>query len=464
MRSVVVTAIMCSVKSVHQELRVSSLTAKAHLGTACAADANHIIVGAYLDNHETGSTIVFGNGNPAEIQDIIRPRDLASGAQFGCAVSTAGGFLAVGAQNDGDLFHKKYGSLYLFDLNSTQLPLVKLLPPTKKANQSFGSSVAFDAAGSAVVTGATSGDGVGAAHVFLRGQGWGEGSAEASIEIVAPSDLSRGDNFGISVGIHGYEDGGYLVAAGANHFNDTSGAVLTFCVSNDRSVVRAATLVADDAVAGSYLGSSTAIASSKQGCTVTAVGSAWADDGRGAVYLFTQHARSSCNSSSSWSQIKLSAPSGASDNAGFGSSIALVPVPNEASYYLTVGAWTDNKIGAVYTYKAQCSSEGSVSVQPLAWSKPDETSDWTYFGSAVALAGDKLVVGADGANAGAGAAYVFEVADFHARQPRQPRQPRHPRTPSINNTDPRQPRHPRIPGVNNTPPIQLAHTEAMKVV
>jgi hypothetical protein len=99
-----------------------------------------------------------------------------------------------------------------------------------------------------------------------------------------------------------------------------------------------------------------------------------------------------------WSQEqRLVAPDTASGDS-FGASVAI------SGKTAAVGAqWKDGAAGAAYVFARD--AQGWSVQQEI---RSDDIRRESYFGHAVALDGDTLLVGAQGAAAGAGSAYLFE--------------------------------------------------------
>ncbi len=244
--------------------------------------------------------------------------------------------------------------------------------------------------------------GSGAVYVFARsGSGWNQAA------YLKASDAASGDNFGRAVAIYGD-----TIVVGAPWKGGNTGAAYVFVRSGQVWTQQGAPLKGADTAAGDHFGESVAV----WGDTV-AVGASVKDNQNGSAYVFVR-------SGQVWTQ--QGAPLKASNAEAFdrfGFSVGLF------GDTLVVGAYgedgngtteTDNSApdaGAAYVFVRS----GSAWTQQayLKASNP-EASD--FFGEAVALYGDTIVVGASGESSGAkgvngdetdngvsraGAAYVF---------------------------------------------------------
>lgn len=264
------------------------------------------------------------------------------------------------------------------------------------ASDYFGSAVAID--GDTAIVGAWGQDGTapeaGAAYIFVRnGNTW---SQQAYLKSANPG--VQWAYFGESVAISGD-----TVAVSAP--NESGGAVYIF-VRNGTTWSQQARL----ASGGSQFGLTLALS----GDTVV-VGAPYQNSNAGVAHVFTR-------SGNTWSQQAALTPSNASANDLFARSVSisgdtlLVGAPNEDSN----GNQADNSIlesGAAYVF-----SRSGSSWSQQAYIKASNPGSGDFFGSAVAVSGDTLVVGAyneyggatgingnqaDNSVAHAGAAYIF---------------------------------------------------------
>ena len=289
-----------------------------------------------------------------------------------------------------------------------QVPLSKLTADDG-ADDEFGYSVAID--GNTAVVGAYLHDiganvNAGAAYVFTRNSNSGKWSQAAKL---TASDAAANDEFGISVAVHNE-----TIVVGA-HLHDTrKGAAYVFTkpskgwgdwsnLDSSGKAALTAKLTADDAVADDEFGISVAV----DGETVV-VGAHQNDSSKGAAYVFTKV-------SGVWGQkAKLIASDGAA-NDELGISVA-IDVDT-----VVVGAHLEDAndvidSGAAYVFikpdTGGWANEPSKDhrTESARLTAPDGAAN-DEFGISVAIDVDAVVVGAHlhdvGANANAGAAYVF---------------------------------------------------------
>ena len=228
---------------------------------------------------------------------------------------------------------------------------------------------------------------------------------EAGAELTA-SDGVGGDDFGFSVAISGDT---VVVGAGAHQIgpNRLQGAAYVFTQPSNggwQDATQTAELTASDGTANDEFGTSVAIS----GETIV-VGAAYHEvgmnAGQGAAYVFTEP------STGGWQNATQTAELTASDGAAndeFGTSVAI------SGDTVVVGA-PSHKVGTNYRQGA-----AYVFTEPSTggWQNATQTAELTasdgaaqdQFGSSVAVAGDTVVVGAEGhvgLNSDQGAAYVF---------------------------------------------------------
>ena len=262
----------------------------------------------------------------------------------------------------------------------------KLAISDAASGNEIGWSVAID--GDTLVVGArqaaTSG-GTGAAYVFTRsGTTW---SQQAKLGI---SDAASSDEIGYSVAI----DGDTLVVGARQNTGSKTGAAYVFTRSGT-TWSQQAKLVASDGYSRDLFGWSVSI----DGDTIV-VGAGFQDEeganNGGAAYVFTR-------SGTTWSQQAKIQASDKEANDYFGVSISI------SSDTVVVGAMGESTggtaAGAAYVFTR---SGTTWSQQAKIQASDKEASD--YFGEAISISSDTIIVGANMEDTGgtyAGAAYVF---------------------------------------------------------
>ncbi len=203
-----------------QKIVASDREATDYFGYAVAISGDHIVVGAYSEDHDvagntqmpsSGSAYIFRNnaGTWAEVQKIVAS-DRGPGDYFGYAVAISDDYVIVGAQREsedvsGGNTLQFSGSAYVFKNNSgTWAEIKKLVANDREFDANFGASVAIsgdnaivgafkeskDASGGSAITGA------GAAYIFSNNS-----DAWTQTQKLVAGDRSGGDYFGRAVSI-----------------------------------------------------------------------------------------------------------------------------------------------------------------------------------------------------------------------------------------------------------------------
>ena len=324
----------------------------------------------------------------------LMPPDAGAGDWFGASVAVSGDTAVIGAYYDDSPAHTNQGSAYVYVREAGAWnERAKLTATDGAASDLFGMSVSID--GDTVVAGAAYADGPaganqGAAYVFIR-----EGTQWVQQAKLTPADAGAGDHFGASVSIAGDT---IVVGAAADDgpAGTDQGSAYIF-VRDGSSWAQQAKLTASGAAAGDLIGWIVSI-----DADTVLVGAPWADGpagtDQGSVYVFVRQG-------TTWTQQArlTSANPQADDLFGLGISIsgdrAVIGVPrgyNIPTYHP----------GTAFVFLRQ----GSTWVQEaeLVPSHPISTDT---FGRAVAISGDRAVVGEpndlDAAGSRVGAAYTF---------------------------------------------------------
>ena len=276
----------------------------------------------------------------------------------------------------------------------------KLIASDGQPNDFLGSSVAVD--GDTAVVGAPGDDAQkGAVYVFTRsGDSWTQTAK------LTASDGAGGDSLGASVAV----DGDTIVAGAYGHnvgANDNQGAVYTFARTGAAVRQETATLTASDGAGGDQLGLSVAVDGDTivAGAPFDAVG---AIATRGSAYTFARAGGDRTQTA------KLTASDGAADDR-LGTSVAVDGDTIVAGApFDDVGANPEQ--GSVYTFARTGLAVRSETAKLTA--SDGTTTD--FLGWSVAVDGDTIVAGANGADVGTndfqGAVYTFARAGLAARQ------------------------------------------------
>ena len=385
--------------------------------------------------------------DPLVYQSYLKASNTEDGDQFGSAAAISGNTAviatpwedsaATGANgNEADNSAQLSGAVYVFiKSGSTWVQQAYLKASNSEAFDSFGTNVAIS--GDTVVVGASGEDSAtmlnptdntlsqsGAAYVFTRnGTTW---SQEAYLKASNPGS---GDQFGRAVAIHGdtvvigarSEDSNAtgVNGNGADNSAGASGAAYVF-VRQLGSWSEEAYLKASNSELGDNFGSAVAISGdtivvgSREDSAATGVNGDQSDNSAsaaGAAYVFTR-------SGTTWSQEAYLKASNTEGSDGFGEALAIagdtivVGATGEKSTATGVdGNQADNGLsgaGAAYVF----SRTGTTWGQEAYLKASSHSFPGGFFGGSVAIAGERVVVGADqqpvpGANIKTGAAYTF---------------------------------------------------------
>jgi hypothetical protein len=273
--------------------------------------------------------------------------------------------------------------------------VAKLIASDGESSDYLGYSVAVD--GDTAVVGVYGDDDLGsesgAAYIFTRDSS-GVWSQQQKL---TASDGAADDRFGWSVAVDG--DTVVIGKESWDFFAPPPGAAYVFTRDSAGVWSEQQKLTAYDGEAGDYFGQSVALS-----LDTIVIGAAGDDDvgtNAGSAYVYTR------DSAGLWSlQQKLTANFGA-DNDSFGNSLDL---DGDTTVIGTSGYYFDSdgiaiQSGAAYAFTRD--SSGVWTEQELS---PNVNVETEWYGKAVAVSGDSIVVGAYGDNQvdlGAGATYLF---------------------------------------------------------
>ncbi len=303
------------------------------------------------------------------------------------------GFYVVGGQNTNTVNSDSAGLLYDFrQRGPAWTPLVStatgssLLTPTENPQAQAGSSVAIS--GDTFVAGAPEYNNSGAVFVY----NYNSSTQQWVVQKVPvqPQDIQTNDNFGSSVAL----DGNTLVVGADNKANGTAngaGAVYVFQQQNVGGVWKQVAEFLGQ-TAGEHLGTSVGVSG-----TEALAGAPGSDT----AYFY------SSNGTAWTSQQTQSAPVAAGGGSGFGGAVSI------DGSTAVVGAPSANNEGAAYVYVLNNGTWTQQGGNLGGLQLPEPLSQGGLFGSAVAVSGGEIIVGApDAAPVGStakGAAYVFKV-------------------------------------------------------
>ncbi|MEZ4702377.1 MAG: choice-of-anchor D domain-containing protein [Rhodothermales bacterium] len=422
------------------KLEASDGSSGAEFGAAVAIQGEEIVVGAAGVDNQRGAAYVFSKVGEDWLFDVkISALDAANGDGFGRALGFSGNDLIVGAPDDDNLNGSDAGAVYFYNrFGLTWGQQAVVIASSRVVQPYFGAAVAL---GDQVAIIGASGDAEspGAAYVYVQdGASWRQAA-----ELVA-SDGRAGDGFGHAVAI----EGSYILVGAPGNDNengDDAGAVYIFQQGSD-SWSEQARIVASDGAAGDAFGWALVMQGDEAFIGAPADDNANGDDA-GAVYAVRRNG-------AMWpeTQTLLAGDGGAGDR--FGESLAidgvdlLVGAPNEgpfatgagyifrwdglewnpeAKLFASVGAVDDglgaaaaldgdyailgapaggdDDAGAAYVFRR---SGGLWGGQEQAVLTASDGAPGYRFGSGVSISGTYVLIGADGAEEGRGAAYVLQ--------------------------------------------------------
>jgi uncharacterized protein (TIGR03437 family) len=388
-------------------IEASNYTAGAHLGVSVALSGDTAVIGASLGlfapgaDKRTAYVFHWTNGDWKEIRRL-GPELGEANDRFGYAVALDGDTALVGAyQSDGAAADQ--GAAYVFALRDDQhVEQQKLTANDGAANDLFGATVALN--GDTLVVGAPKDDidgktDQGAVYVFTR-NGATQPVWTQRQKLIA-SDGAGGDFFGCAIALSGDT---LVVGAYGDDINAnlSQGSVYIFTRNDAAKPVWTLQqkLIVSDGAAGDGFGGAVAL----DGDTLLA-GAKFDDVGanhdQGSAYVFARNG-------AVWAQQAQLFANAASADDWFGSAVAL------SGDTAVVGAARDDNgartdQGSVFVFTR------SGATQPV-WTRRQQLTandgvGRDYFGNALALSGDTLVIGASddaiNSNPGRGVAYVF---------------------------------------------------------
>ena len=343
------------------------------VGSSSASSSPKIVVGAMADDDDglsSGSVYVYDLDGTNEVK--ITASDAFQADQFGTSVAIAHNKIVVGSYLDDDNGNSS-GSVYLYNLDGTGE--TKITASDAAARDRFGYSVAIG--NNKIAVGAFERD-VGtipdAGSVYIYDLDGNE------VGIITASDADDYDRFGNSVAIAHNK---IVVGSYLDDENGTnSGSIYVYDLDGTNEVK----ITASDGANMDLNGYSVAIGSNK------IVAGAYSDDdggsSSGSVYVYDLDGTN---------EVKITA-SDAFQADQFGTSVAI------AHNKIVVGSYLDddngNSSGSVYLYNLDGTGETKITASDGA------TND--RFGSSVAIAHNKIVVGAE-RSSNVGAVYVYNL-------------------------------------------------------
>ena len=342
---------------------------------------------------------------------------LSDFAYFGDDLDINGDRAVIGAPREGNQPHPDQGAAYVFRSKDAFWSLEKTLMSPKQGNERFGTSVALN--DTHIIVGApralTSNGISGAAYVYTlsKNQEW------VWIQTLSPPPQKESRDFGATIDMSRK----LLVvgATGRKTHNDTHpchGEVFVYELRhNVWQLIQTLKITCETNIRQNQaFGHAVAVDAS-----AIAVGAPGTHANSGTVYIY----RRSNNALFQLTQ-HIQAPN-PKKHRSFGSSVVLALHKNRLR--LGVGAPHDEvnqkvKAGAAYIYESTSGKQPFTLTQKLSSNEPSRSA---YFGEALSLKHDKIVIGAPGADNARGALYLFaftsgtwslttKLKDQHARK------------------------------------------------
>jgi hypothetical protein len=295
-------------------------------GESVAIDGNLVIIGASKYAGKGAAFIFSGSGNTWTLVSKLLAFDGLASDDYGVSVDITGAYAIVGAPND-DAPKVNQGSVYIYSAATGWNLVAKRVATDGDTNDNYGISVSID--GTNAVVGSRYDDDFatnsGSAYVLAKDNGgtnnWGQ-----SQKLVA-SDAGAGDYFGSSVAISGIDVivGSYL---DDYTFINNAGSAYVF-EQVGLAWTEVAKLIPSDAAAADQFGASVSIESG-----VAVIGSQFDDDmgtNSGSAYVFTQ--------ASGWSQTNKLTGASVLTNDNFGHAVAI------GGSNIVIGAYKDDVSG-----------------------------------------------------------------------------------------------------------------------
>jgi len=398
------------------ELTPSDGVASMGFGVSSVLSGPAAIFGATGSAVPNGKAYLFRGLDPetgeATQAAVLTASDGKSNDLFGAAnrMSISGTIAVIGATRGTVGTNDAQGAAYVFrnlDTLSGAVTEAAKLAASDGANfSSFGSASGLS--GTMAVVGASStavgaNSSQGAAYVF-RGLDTATGTVTENARLVA-SDGAANNFFGTSAGLSGSLAviGAYGNAPGGN---SQQGAAYLFrgLDTATGTVTEAAKLTASDGAAGDRFGTATSV-SGARALVAAARAAVGVNTQQGAVYLFTGLGTAA---GSVTETARLTASDGAA-SMRFGDSVAMSgSVGLVGSVSAVIGG--NSSQGAAYLYRNLDTVTGAVTESVKIYAST-AAANW-YFGSSVAVDGDRFVIGARGADSQTGAAYTGSVSSL----------------------------------------------------
>lgn len=387
---------------------------------ALSSDGTTALVGAINASSGDGAAFIFHVSTEGSWATSTTPVATLTNAtdtsddQFGYAVALSNdgttAFVGVPFESSGsvDVYHVSNESSWA----SSSAPTATLSDSSLSLASSLGSAIALSSDGTTAVIGAPGvGADIGAALVY---HGAGEGSwttTATPMATLSNSSNATADEFGVSTAL---SSDGTTVVIGTYDDASGPGVAYVFHAANETAWANAtspnATLTVAGNPDGAGLGLSVALSSDGTVAVIGAYGAL-------AAYIFKVTSETSWVTTSSPTATLTNSP--ATSNGGFGEMVAM----SAGGTTVVVGA-PEVKLDTGAASVFQVSGEGAwaTTSTPTANLSNASSAMKDYFGNALAVSADgtTALIGAAGANSGAGASYVFSASSTPPSPPPPP--------------------------------------------
>jgi hypothetical protein len=347
-------------------------------GFSVAIDGDLVLVGAPesdLAGANSGAVYAFQKGHSAI---DLGSDDSSAFGEFGHAVALNGNVALIGKPGDSES-GKDAGAAYLYrrDGRKHWNRIQRLVAIDATAGDRFGESVALEP--DIGLVGSYGTRETGTVYVFQADER-GTWHQQAQLN---PGINTPGDRFGCQIAIDGN-----LVVVGASGSNDNSGAAYLFERNGSGNWSKQIALTPSGRRSNGFFGDAVALWD-----RTVVVGA----PGIGSVFLFRE------NDSGKWQQMAKLVGDDAKLSSGFGRAVAI------SAKGIMVGApQVLDPAGAGYLFRSNSDGVWQRTSKIILPAPPS----CRWFGNALAVSGDALLVGArygDGNAPTSGAAYLFEI-------------------------------------------------------
>jgi hypothetical protein len=368
-------------------------------GASVAVSGTTAIVGSnYVNQTEGAAYIYIDESGSWTLTKRLSAPGVPLGACFGCSVAITGdggpGTTAVvGAPN----VNKGKGAAYVFVEDSTGQWPTKPVATLSKAGAS-GTSVAVAGSGpgtTVLVGGPEAKRGKGSAFVWVESAA-GTWSKKPTVALKDPATKKRPE-FGLSVALSGTGAGATAVV-GAVGVNSTAGAADIYVEGASPNIWPLAATLSDpgsNATHHDEFGISVSLSGAGSGATAI-IGN---DASPGNAYIYVEGA-----TTATWPLTATLADPAMVTNDAFGSAVSISGTgPGSTAVVGADGGFSHTAVGTAYVF-----TEGAT---PDSWSSitlsdPGDSGGGEY-GGAVSVSGPTAIVGSEGFNSFAGAAYIY---------------------------------------------------------